>query len=267
MFTILDLINHYLGYFTTSSRTKGRIYAVVGAVGVWYLLYLAYRFFENGRWLRGGLIAAVFVVLLYFVVLNLVYYFTDKTVKWDVSPRIEQVLGGPHNEEGQQQPQQSVIMPVNGLYQRQNTMTGVIEIDSTQQDNIDQLVRLLDDLGLIQRDYGHLGEQAQRQIIAQRGVVFANHPGTLLPYFDMLTTGDTVKIMGGVNQLQAYDLGSLVMVGMTPTKQALQHYRLALSSAVILGGAGHIATRRGLANVERPYKIQVEVAYEKRIEN
>ncbi|ETJ36839.1 hypothetical protein Q604_UNBC08908G0001, partial [human gut metagenome] len=73
------------------SRTKGRIYAVVGAVGVWYLLYLAYRFFENGRWLRGGLIAAVFVVLLYFVVLNLVYYFTDKTVKWDVSPRIEQV--------------------------------------------------------------------------------------------------------------------------------------------------------------------------------
>ena len=83
----------------------------------------------------------------------------------------------------------------------------------------------------------------------------------------MLTTGDTVKIMGGVNQLQAYDLGSLVMVGMTPTKQALQHYRSALHSAVILGGAGHIATRRALANVERPYKIQVEIAYEKRIEN
>ena len=35
MFTILDLINHYLGYFTTSSKIKGRIYTAVSAVGVW----------------------------------------------------------------------------------------------------------------------------------------------------------------------------------------------------------------------------------------
>ena len=62
MLTVLDLINHYLGYFTTNSKTKGRIYTVVGAGGVWYLLYLAYRFFVNGRWLRGALIAAVFLL-------------------------------------------------------------------------------------------------------------------------------------------------------------------------------------------------------------
>ena len=93
MLTVLDLINHYLGYFTTNSKTKGRIYTVVGAGGVWYLLYLAYRFFVNGHWLRGALIAAVFLLLLYFVILNIIYYFTKHTSKWDVSPRIEKLLG------------------------------------------------------------------------------------------------------------------------------------------------------------------------------
>ncbi len=78
MFTLLDLVNHYLGYFTTNSKVKGRIYTAVGAIGVWYLLYLAYRFFENGRVLRGSLLVAIFLVLLYFVILNVLYFFTKK---------------------------------------------------------------------------------------------------------------------------------------------------------------------------------------------
>lgn len=262
MFTILDLINHYLGYFTTSSKIKGRIYTAVSAVGVWYLVYLAYRFFANGRWLRGSLIAAFFVFLLYFVVLNIIYYFTKSTFKWDVSPHIEKILGGPHVDE--ETTKQATMIPANGIYQRQNIMTGVVESDTVQQENITLLATELDQLGLMNNDYGHLGEQAQRQIIAQRDVVFANHPGTPLPYFDMVVMNDTTKILGGVNQLQAHDLGTLVMVGMTPTKQALNNYRLALSAVLVVGGVGHTATRTELTNTERAYKIQVEVAYEKK---
>ena len=155
MFTVLDLVNHYLGYFTTSSKIKGRIYTAVSAVGVWYLVYLAYRFFVNGRWLRGSLIAAVFVLLLYFVVLNILYYFTNATAKWDVSPHIEKMLGGPHVEE--ETTKQPTMVPTNGLYQRQNVMTGVVESDIVQQENIRLLATELDQLGLMNHDYGHLG--------------------------------------------------------------------------------------------------------------
>lgn len=266
MFTVLDLVNHYLGYFTTNSKTKGRIYTVVSVVGVWYLLYLAYRFFENGRYLRAMFLAGLFVLLLYFVILNIFYYFTKQTTKWDVSPHIEKILGGPHMEEDIKK--ESVMIPGNGIYQRQNVMTGVIESNSIQYSHITTLAQELKQLGLITSDYGHLGDQAQRQIIAQNDVIFANHPGTLLPYFDMVSTseGDT-KIMAGVNQLQAHDLGTLVMVGMTPTNQALQHYRLALASVLITGGSGHQATRTELIDVERPYRIEVAVAYDKKEHN
>lgn len=263
MFTVLDLVNHYLGYFTTNSKTKGRIYTVVAAGGVWYLLYLAYRFFANGRYLRGMFIASLFVLLLYFVILNILYYFTQQTTKWDVSPHIEKILGGPHLEEDTKK--ESIIVPGNGIYQSQNVMTGVIESDNIQQSHVTTLAQELKQLGMMNSDYGHLGEQAQRQIIAQRDVIFANHPGTLLPYFDMVVTAEgETKIMGGVNQLQAHDLGTLTMVGMTPTNQALSHYRLALASVLITGGSGHQATRTELSDIERPYKIQAVVAYDKK---
>ena len=179
-----------------------------------------------------------------------------------MSPHIEKALGGPHVDE--ETTKQATIVPANGIYQRQNIMTGVVESDAKQQDNVTRLATELDQLGLMSHDYGHLGQQAQRQIIAQRDVVFANHPGTLLPYFDMVIMNDTTKILGGVNQLQARELGTLVMVGMTPTKQALSNYRLALSAVLVTGGVGHTATRTELNVTERSYKIQVEVAYEKK---
>ena len=263
MFTLLDLVNSYLGYFSTNSKTKNRIYTAVSAIGVWYVLYIAYRFLANGRWLRGAMIAIVFVILAYFVVLNIIYYFTNTVVKWDISPKIEKVLGGPQLEE-EKAAVHEVIVPANGLYQRQHVMLGEVTVNATQQDNITQLATALMQLGLMKQDYGHLGEQAQRQIILQHDVIFANHPGTLLPYFDMVEVAGDIKIMGGINKLQARELGTLVMVGMTPTHQAMMTYRLALSSVVITGGMGHVATRTALLAVQQPYKIQVEVAYEKK---
>ena len=224
MFTLLDLVNRYLGYFSTNSKTKGRIYTAVSAVGVWYVLYIAYRFLANGRWLRGTMIAIVFVLLAYFVILNIIYYFTNIVVKWDISPRIEKLLGGPHLEE-EKEVLREVIVPANGLYQRQHVMIGEVTVDATQQDNITQLATALMQLGVMKQDYGHLGEQAQRQIILQHDVIFANHPGTLLPYFDMVEVAGEIKIMGGINQLQARELGTLVMVGMTPANQAMMTYR------------------------------------------
>ncbi|MDI6553981.1 DUF6681 family protein [Leuconostoc falkenbergense] len=262
MFTLLDLVNHYLGYFTTNSKVKGRIYTAVGAIGVWYLLYLAYRFFVNGRILRGSLLVAIFLVLLYFVILNVLYFFTNKTTKWDISPKIEQIVGQPHEENAQVAT--SVIIPANGLYERQDVMNGVIDSNLQQRTNIEAIAREMTDLNLIAQDYGHLGEQAQRQIIAQKGVINANHPGTILPYFDMQEAGGTLTIFGGINQLQARELGIVSRVGLTPTDQALSHYRLAVASVVLTGGLSHVATRSELIDDQQPYQIKVEIAYMRR---
>ena len=44
----------------------------------------------------------------------------------------------------------------------------------------------------------------------------------------------------------------------------MSNYRLALSSLLVTCGVGHTATRTELNVTERSYKIQVEVAYEKK---
>ena len=40
----------------------------------------------------------VFLALIYFITLNVIYYFTNKTAKYDLSPRIEKLLGGKPKE-------------------------------------------------------------------------------------------------------------------------------------------------------------------------
>ena len=44
VFSILGMINSYIGYFNMNATLKNRIYTVVGGVGNFYLLYVAYRF-------------------------------------------------------------------------------------------------------------------------------------------------------------------------------------------------------------------------------
>ena len=76
MFSILGMINSYIGYFNMNATLKNRIYTVVGGVGNFYLLYVAYRFFANGFIVRGLLFILAFLALLYFTYLNILYFFT-----------------------------------------------------------------------------------------------------------------------------------------------------------------------------------------------
>ena len=88
MFSILGMINSYIGYFNMNATLKNRIYTVVGGVGNFYLLYVAYRFFANGFIVRGLLFILAFLALLYFTYLNILYFFTeDRVSKLDISPK------------------------------------------------------------------------------------------------------------------------------------------------------------------------------------
>lgn len=80
MLSFLDMVNHYLGYINVSVKIKNRIYVILGALGDLYLFYIAVRYLQNGHPFWGLLILLIALVLLYFVYLNTVYYFTQKKV-------------------------------------------------------------------------------------------------------------------------------------------------------------------------------------------
>ena len=52
MLSILDLLNHYLGFFNVNARWKGQMYTILAGVGNFYILYLAVRHIQNGAYLR-----------------------------------------------------------------------------------------------------------------------------------------------------------------------------------------------------------------------
>lgn len=260
MLTILDLVNHYLGYFTTASKTRGRIYTIVGAGGIWYLLYLAWRFYDNGRWLRGTLLLGLFIGLLYFVILNILYYFTNKRTKWDISPHVEKLLGGPHEEKVEKK--RAVIMPIHGLYQRDHVMEASVEINDIHQRNIDMLAQSLQESGVLHQDFGELDETAQRAIIAQEGSISANYPGALVPYFTIEKIASDTVIMAGVNQLRAMPVGYVRKIGLTDVETVAAQYNLAAATVLILGGPSHVNGRRELQTVKLPYRLHVEIAYD-----
>ncbi|MBC6498371.1 hypothetical protein H7R52_04370 [Weissella confusa] len=53
MLTILDLLNHYLGFFNVNTKWKGQVYTILASVGNFYVLYLAIMHLKNAAYLRG----------------------------------------------------------------------------------------------------------------------------------------------------------------------------------------------------------------------
>lgn len=93
MLTVIDIINRVLGYFNVADKPKGKAFTWVALIANFYLLYVA---IQNLRYpdfrIRGALFMLAFVVFLYFIGLNFLYYFTNKTTKFDISPKVENGL-------------------------------------------------------------------------------------------------------------------------------------------------------------------------------
>ena len=94
MLTVIDIINRVLGYFNIADKPKGKAFTWIAFVANFYLLYIA---IQNLRYpdfrIRGALFMLAFVVFLYFIALNFLYYFTNKTTRFDISPTVEKWLG------------------------------------------------------------------------------------------------------------------------------------------------------------------------------
>ena len=263
MLSILDLLNHYLGFFNVNARWKGQMYTILAGIGNFYILYLAVRHIQNGAYLRGVLLALGFLFILYCVILNIIYYYTQKTVKWDISPKLEKVLGGPQaakTTDGQAMP----YVPANGLYDKQQVLPATAVSDDDMAAELNKVVDQLREGGLINENYGGLSEKEQLAFLATgQQTIFANHPGTPLPYFRLEEERGGLSIYGGMNEMLASRLARIQTVGLQPVDLALESYNLYIASVVVTGGPGKARGRHDLMPVEKPYELAVELAYTK----
>lgn len=265
MLTILDLLNHYLGFFNVNTKLKGRVYSLLAFVGDFYILYLAWAHLRNGAILRGVLILLAFLAILYFAVLNIIYYFTDKRVKWDISAWLEKYIGTQEDKKGNQGPQRAALyVPANGLYTQQEVLPAAVVSDANMQAEIGVVAEQLKNSGMVVENFGGLSEEEQLAYIEQHNQIYATHPGMPLPYFRLQEERGGLAVYGGVNEMLAKRLGRISRVGLMPVASAMQDYNLYIATAVLEGGLAHIRGRAGLAESTLPYQLRVELAYQKK---
>ncbi|AVK62056.1 hypothetical protein C5Z25_09835 [Lactobacillus sp. CBA3605] len=270
MFSILDMINHALGYVNVNLKIKNQIYIGIGIAGNIYLGYVAIRLMQNGAWLRGALYLLVFLVLIYFIVLNFIYYFTQKRAKYDLSPKIEKLLGGKPKEvlaaekqaqNGAQQP----YIPANGIFDGQELLPAAVKTTSTEQHNVHQIVDQLQATNVVRLDYAGLSDaDIMQQVKATGEPVYAIGQGIQIPYSELRLEDHKLVIYAGLNQIDQLPVGRITRVGLTDVHDAHEDYKLYLASTVITGGMEKIAGRQ--ATIEQPgdYQITAQVAFEDR---
>jgi hypothetical protein len=258
MLSILDLMNHYLGFFNVNTRWKGRVYTLLALVGNFYLLFLAYSHLVQGNYLRSVLLALAFLVVLYLGILNFFYYFMKKNFRWDISPMIEKRLGTQESEKTGPQ----LYVPANGLYTQENVLPTTV---FSTPDMIAELNLVGGQLlvhKLMPTDYAGLNEKEQLDRLQEVDVIYANDPGAPLPYFRLEHERDGLAVYGGLNEMLAKRLGRIQTVGLMPISEAMKSYDLFIATAVIVGGEGHRRGRAGLANVTENYELKVTLAYQ-----
>ncbi|WP_057894464.1 DUF6681 family protein [Lacticaseibacillus brantae] len=266
MLSFLDILNRMLGYFNIQDRPKGQVFTVVAFLGNFYLLYIA---IQNLRYpdfrLRGAMFLLAFVVLLYFIILNFFYFFTQKTVPFDISPKIEKALGG--NQQQKKAAEQAMLAQSqpqnNGLFADDQILPANVTISTDQQANLDQLMADLVTQGAVALNYQGLDDQALTHVAeATQQPVLAMGAPVAVPFFTLQKDADQFVIMGGLNALSTQPIGTITDVGLMPVAQATKDYDLALAQVMITGGESKKLGRSGLMVTQQPYTINVQVAYQ-----
>lgn len=88
MTILLDIINSvhkFLGYLDISPKYLNRGYTILSVIPTMYLLRIIYGLWQNQNYLQFFLYGIGFLVLVYFIILNVFYYFLDKNTKADVT--------------------------------------------------------------------------------------------------------------------------------------------------------------------------------------
>lgn len=262
MLTILGLLNQYVGFFNVNTKFKGCLYTVLGFGSVWYILYIGISFITAHRYLRGFGLVAAFIGLMYVIYLNFMYYFTEKKAHFDISPHFEKVVGNAQTADDKQNSTQ-VLGPSNGVYREQQVLPTAIKSNSDEIANIQAVAQQMLNLGLISQDYQKMSDRDLRQqlVINHDQPIYANHPGSPVPFAKLVMEGSHLVIYGGINEMQAVRLGEISRIGLADVTTALKNSDVFLASIIVNGGLGKTLTRSSFIETAYPYTLKVEVAY------
>ncbi|GHP14544.1 hypothetical protein YK48G_19690 [Lentilactobacillus fungorum] len=276
MFSFLDMINHYLGYFNINVKLKSRIYTILGALGVLYLIYISFRFLKNGYLKQGSLILAVAIILLYFTVCNFFYYFTKHQPWFDISPKLAKWLHiQEHTQETQvnskmgstviQEPRNNIA--ANGLFDDQHLLPAKIEVTASEQQNINRLAAQMEHEGLFRSDYDGLDDRKLYELLKVNdgNPIYAIGKGMTLPYFEMRQQGLSLIVYCGMNQAEVFPVGEIKRVGLQSVRSLdLSELKLYLASVTLVGGAYKQVGRASVIEEQQPYTVRAMVAYKRK---
>lgn len=264
MFSILGMINSYIGYFNMNATLKNRIYTIVGGVGNFYLLYVAYRFFANGFIVRGLLFILAFLALLYFTYLNILYFFTeDRVSKLDISPKVEKMLGVkiPDTRAAENAGVASGFMRTNGIFKDEEFLPSTLRTNHKQRENLQKVVAQLEQVGYLQLDFGGAKDKELFKKAKSGDRFFALNEPVALPYYELREVNGKLLVYGGVNQIERQELGEVTQVGLLRGIEALKRYRLSLAAVALTGGPYKFAGRSTMVQKDEPYRLEIQIAY------
>ncbi|KRM87576.1 DUF6681 family protein [Lacticaseibacillus thailandensis] len=264
MLTALDIVNRIFGYFNIQDKPKGRVFTIIAFFANFYLLYVAVANLRYaGYRIRGALFLTLFLVLLYFIYLNFMYYFTNKKAPADISPVIERALGG--NAKARKAAAQAFVQketPTAGVFTESQLLPTTLVIGSHQQRNIDRLAKRMEETGVMTLDYQGVSDRVLNEVAQQTAQpVLAMGKPVLLPYFELAQHGKRWIIRGGLNELDATELAEVVTVGLSPIAEAQSQFNLALASVTLSGGPQKEPGRSGLRDAFAKFTIEAKVAY------
>lgn len=270
MFSFLDMVNHYLGYFNLNLKLKNRIYTILGIPGVIYLFYIALRYLQNGFALRGGLILLAAIILSYFLVMNVFYYFTTRKPPFDISPKIEKMLGVPLGTDpaAEAKEQDKRLdhrhLPANGYFDEKKVLPGKVAVSKAQQKNVDWLVGKMQGLDLVRPDYGGMTpDQIKTQLQTDAKPVWAIGLGVSIPYFELQRQAGQLVVYAGINQAEKVPVGHVITVGLQPINQVADQVKLYLANVILVGGPYMQLGRQAPIEQNAPYTVRVQLAYER----
>ncbi|GCF92307.1 hypothetical protein NRIC_01980 [Enterococcus florum] len=82
---IINGLNKFLGFLEISPKYLNRGYTLLGLLPTFYIMRIIYGLWLNHNYFQMILYTVVFLLFLYFFVLNFFYYFLDKNLKIDIT--------------------------------------------------------------------------------------------------------------------------------------------------------------------------------------
>ncbi|MBF7115029.1 DUF6681 family protein [Pediococcus pentosaceus] len=277
MISFLTLASHYMGMINVKSKLKNQVYTVMAFVGNWYLLYIGIRFLQNGRYLRGLLLLAIFLVFLYFSIMNIYYFFTTKKAPFDISPILEKYVGGAPEEirekeefrrrlaQVERQSRQASGSPA-GMFDQRMLLPAQVESTGEQKRNIEQIAMLMKNAGILFEDYGgQSDEQIKEQLQPGQTEAYAiGDEGIQFPFADIKIINGQPTIYAGLNQMEELPVGVITKVGAASFEAAKQENHLYLADVLLSGGEKKMIGRSGIITENENFFIKVNIAYKRR---